>query len=233
MKLNLIYYKNVLDTAIETFVKLYEDYFTRDRDSYILGLNVSKQHLHADIKTCIHNSIHEIAKDFASPNDVLLVIGSCYPKDNLLLDFKDASYFPKKLSNLISSKPALKWLIAEKDIKMDIDLLNELFIDIFNEKFNAPEPKRSVSSYPKVIYVSHSKLDCYMIFKAIKWAYGNSNCSNIWKEHFKDARQNLIAINDLVSKYTHNKSCLNKSKEFKTYALEVKSYLDEKLSLRI
>ena len=46
MKLNLIYYKCLLDLAIEEFVKCYEDFFTKDQDRYVFGLNVSKKKLY-------------------------------------------------------------------------------------------------------------------------------------------------------------------------------------------
>lgn len=121
--------------------------------------------------------------------------------------------------------------MRETDIEIDIDLFNEVFIQIFNDRFNAIPNKKS-NTVPHVIYVAHSKLDCYMVFKTIKWAYGNSNCRNIWKEHFSSQRQNLVAVNDLISKYVHAKARINRSRELKQYALEVKQYLDKVLCLQ-
>ena len=60
------------------------------------------------------------------------MIGSCYPKDNLLLEFKDDSFFPARLSKMLEDKPSIKWLMRESDIEIDISLFNELLIDIFN-----------------------------------------------------------------------------------------------------
>ena len=231
MKLNLIYYKNILDIALEMFVKKHEECFTKDGSAYVLGLSASKKSLQKDIEKCIDSSIDKALKSTSSKDDVAIVIGSCYPIDNLLLDFKDSKYFPKKLSSLIDSRPALKWLLAEKDIQLDIDLFNEIAIEVFNKKFTKIEPKRSSISRPRVLYVSHSRLDCYMLFKTLKWAYGSSNCLNVWKETLSSQRQNLVAVNDLISKYIQNKSRMNKSIEFKMYALEVKDYLDEKLGI--
>ena len=169
--------------------------------------------------------------DGCGKNGIFLVIGSCYPKDNLLLEFKDDNYFPRKLSNLIDSKPSLKWLLKEKDIEIDIDLFNEAFISIFNKYFNRQESKKSSALAPKIVFVSHMYLDCYMLFKIIKWAYGSSNCCNVWKEKLTERRQNLVALNELMSKYIHNKSRMNKSVKFKKYAHEVKDYLDKKIGI--
>lgn len=231
MKLNLIYYKCILDLAIEEFASQYGDFFKKDCEKYVLGLNASKSKLYQIVCMCIDKSINALTVD-SSRDDVYLVIGSCYPKDNLLLDFKDESYFPKKLSALIVDKPALKWLLVENDIEIDIDLFNEMFVNAFNDKFSKREPKRSRATCPRIIYVTHMRLDCYMLFKTIKWAYGSSNCCNVWKERLDSKKPNLIALNDLLSKYIHNKSRMNKSKEFKRCALEVKDYLDEKLGLK-
>ena len=231
MKLKLIYYKNVLDLAIEEFVSCYESFFVKSDGKYVLGLSVSKDALQKALNACIDKCISSLSSSLCGKDDVLLVIGSCYPKDNMLLSFKDDGYFPKKLSSLIESQPDLKWILAEKDIEIGTSLFNELFVRIFNAYFCKPVPKKSSMKRQNVVFVSHSKLDCYMVFKTIKWAYGSSNCCNVWKEHFQGRRQNFIALNDLVSKYIHNKSRMNKSIEFKKCALEMKDFLDKKLML--
>lgn len=87
------------------------------------------------------------------------------------------------------------------------------------------------SDFSNVVAISHKNLDCYMMFKTIKWVYGNSNCINIWKEKMPNAHECLVAINELISKNIKNKSKMNKSSLFKKYALEAKCYLDEVLSI--
>ena len=192
---------------------------------------MSKQKLHSALSQCIDTSIEEIISQYSS-KDMCIIIGACYPKDNLLLDFKDASYFPKKLTSIIDRNPSLKWILREQDIDIDIQLFNEVLLSIFNERFNRLGKQQIDTHRPQVVYVTHRKLDCYMVFKTIKWAYGNTNCVNIWKEKLSQRRQNLVAINDLISKYVHAKNRINKSKEFKQYALEVKQYLDKVLCLQ-
>lgn len=233
MTLNLIYYKNILDLVLEDFFDCYGNLFSKQDDKYVLGLSMSKAKLKDVLKRLIEHKIDDVATELVGTN-VLLVIGSCYPKDNMLLSLKDDHYFPKKLSVLIEKKRALKWVMAEPDIDIDIDLFNELCIDIFNDFFNRQESKRSSKAIkPKVVFVTHTNLDCYMMFKTIKWVYGNSNCKNVWKEMFINQRENFIALNDLISKYVRNKNRINRSLEFKRYALEVKEYLNSKLNISI
>ena len=231
MKLNLIYYKCLLDIAVEELVHKHEDFFTKCNGRYVLGLSISKAKLQAELEKCINTTVDEVTSAFCGKDDVLVVIGSCWPKDNLLLEFKDSKYFPAKLQKLLDTKPALKWLLAEKDIDIGIDLLNELLVNLFNKRFCKKEPKRAAAKQ-KVIYLSHSRLDCYMLFKTLKWAYGSSNCCNIWKEKLASRKPCLVAVNDLISKYIHNKSMMNKSAKFKQYAHEVKDFIDDKLELK-
>ena len=130
-------------------------------------------------------------------------------------------------------KPQLKWLLKEDDISIDIDCINETLINIFNEMFVDPKKIESIigKNYSNVIVVSHSHLDCYMMFKTIKWAYGRSNCINIWKEKIERPQEVLLSLNDELAKYIKNKCLLNISGKFKKYAREVKDYLDLRLNV--
>lgn len=234
MKLNLIYYKNLVDAAIEVFFRENDANFTKEDGKYILGMNSSKSSLKSTLERCIAIAAKStVSTDDVDVKDVLVVIGSCYPKDNMLLDFKDESYFPKKLDMYISKHPTVKWILAEKDIDIDIDAFNEYLVSIFNEMFNDASKARDVfgSRYRDIVLISHKKLDCYAMFKTVKWAYGSSNCLNLWKDRMQGNRRCMVALNDMLSKYIHGKSKMNSSAKFKRYAHEVKYYLDKKLGL--
>lgn len=233
MKLNLIYYKNIIDLAFQDFVHLNEDFFSKCNGKYVLSKNFTKASLKKELLACIYEKMKSITVEGLAKNDIFVVIGSCYPKDNLVLDFKTESYFPKKLSNIMSLKPCLKWAMKEDDIEVDIDVVNEVLVEIFNEMFNGTCKmlKQLEHIHRSIIVVAHKRLDCYAMFKTIKWAYGNSNCCNIYKEKLSNRKQCLVALNDLVSKYVPNKIEMNRSIKFKRYAKEVKDYLDKKLGV--
>ena len=230
MKLNLIYYKNPIDLAIEKFFNSYGSFFTKENDKYVLCSNTSKSKIRRILEKCISLSFSELTNSCCA-NDVFVVIGSCWPCNNLLLEFKDDKYFPKRLSKILLDRPNIKWLFSEPDIEIDISSINEMFVSLFNDAFNDKKYANKLFNN-KTILVSHSKLDCYMMFKTIKWAYGNSNCTNLWKEKLSNKRPNFVAINDLIARYVHNKTKMNRSAHFKQCALEVKNYLDAKLNLK-
>ena len=127
MTFNLIYYKSIIDNAIGQFVSCFENAFRKDGSKYVLSLSTTKHKLYSMLCQCIDNTIDK-ALSQKKKKDICIVIGSCYPKDNLLLEYKDSDYFPKKLEVLLHNRPALKWLMRETDIEIDIDLFNEVFM---------------------------------------------------------------------------------------------------------
>ena len=210
-----------------------ENCFVKQNDSYILSKSFTKSTLKKNLEICISQNIKDIIMSSSKTYDKYILIGSCYPKDNLILSFKTNSYFPKKLEELLEKKPTLKWILKEHDIKIDIDAMNSILVEIFNEMFTKEKKIKIMlgEDYDNLIMVSHRRLDCYALFKTIKWAYGSSNCVNIYKEKLSNKKQCLIALNELISKYIPNKIAMNHSYEFKTYAIEVKNYLDKKIGM--
>ena len=230
-KLNLLYYKNLLDLCFYKFFALHEDCFVKDGDCYVLAKCPSRTKLQQIFTALLKDVLLAYVKPYSLLDaNYYFIIGSCMPKSNLLLKFKDG-YFPEKLSKAIDGKLQLKYLLKEHDIKIDIVLFNQVFIDIFDKLFRSRDAvcKFLGNKYKNVIFVMNKQLDCYAMFKTIKFLYGRSNCTNIYADKFKDKRSPIVAINDLICKYVHNKVALNKSAEFKKAVAEVKQFIDEKL----
>ena len=66
------------------------------------------------------------------------------------------------------------------------------------------------------------------MFKIIKSIYGKANCINLDKTMYSDKKIPLVAVNDLIDKYVHNKTTLQKTQDFKNACEEVKFYLKNK-----
>ena len=233
MKLNLIYYKNLLDASVEEMFAAIGDMFRRlDDGSYVFCGGWDKAKLQRLLEQCLKDVMLELIEPSTKTFDKYVIIGSCYPIDNLLLVWKSQSYFPKKLEKFILEKPNIKYMLREHDICIDIEMLNSIFADVFSKLFKSNYASKLLGkSFSNVIFVSHSFLDCYAMFKVIKWAYGNTSCVNLWKEKMMKQMQHLVALNELIAKYVQKKTCMNNSLKLKEYAREVKDYLDEKLGL--
>ena len=188
MKLNLIYYKNVLDLSLAKFFEMHNDSFTKQGNEYVFSLGMSKKSLESLFMQLVSQELHSMTQDDRVTRDKYILIGTCYPKDSLLLDIKGDSYVPKKILDAIEKTPSMKWLLVEDGISIDIEMVNSIFVDIFNQVFNSQRGHDKVLGPHRsnVIAIAHSSLDCYMMFKTIKWAYGSANCRNVWKEDVED-----------------------------------------------
>ena len=92
-KVNLVYYKNVLDLVILDFFDKYNDMFVKDGNMYIFGSDMSK----SGLRDLIRKSFVENLSRYIEKFDILnlkynFVISSCLPKDNILLDFRKRSF---------------------------------------------------------------------------------------------------------------------------------------------
>ena len=226
MKLDLIYYRNILDVALKIFFDANEDFFIKEDGKYIFSANVSEHRFKTIFCNCISSAFNAIADlvDICK-NDIIVVIDECYPI-NFILN-KYVNPIDDEMLNFIEGKPEIKWTLAENDIAFDIELMNSIAIDFFNRCFlEKISMSKAISN--KTIFLAHSNLDCYMLFKIVKWAYGKSNCYNLWNSF--SGQCFLKSIDDLISQKSQNKTLLNKDYEFKKYAKEVKEHMQLKLN---
>ena len=231
-RFNLLYYKALLDKCFIRFFDEGNSWFQKSEEgNYVLVKGLSKSQIAKIFAKYLKEELLTLIKPYSivDPN-FYLIIGACRPKDNILLKYKDQS-FPKKLEKIIDENTQLKYILKEKDIKIDIAKFNSAVIGLFEKLFKS---KREVEwlfgkKYKNIIFVCHSQLDCYSLFKVIKHIYGRSNCWNIHREKMYDMKSPLVAINDLIDRYVHSKNELNKSVEFKQMIEEIKQFLEEKI----
>ena len=184
------------------------------------------------IKKYFMSGVRDEVLKYAKPFDLFspeyfFVIGGCEPDENLLLEFTDG-YFPKKLDSLLGSGKCPKYVLKEKDIKIDIEYFNSMIDDIFIGLFSTENGFNRLlgRNYSNVFTIKHRRLDCYSVFKVLKYVFGRNNCVNVWKDEFEDKRQCIVAVNDLIDKYINNKTAMNKSRKFKNIVAEIRQYCD-------
>lgn len=229
-KFYLIYFKCLLDLALAQFFEVFNNQFQKVDGRYVLSSSMSKQKMASVLKKLVIQELRKIVSkhDKLHP-EYYLVIGSCMPEDNLLLEFRDSKRFPEKLDLLVKSK--LKYLLREKDIDIDIQMFNCICTELTNKMLCDNLLAKSLGQqYKNVIFVQHKRLDCYSMFKVLKHIYGKSSCVNVYKELKLDSKkQPLAAVNELVDKHV-SKAAMNKSVELMKIEVEVKQYVDQKAS---
>lgn len=234
-KFNLLYFKNVLDAVFIRFFDLYNDSFIAQDGVYIMKDTMSCAKVAKVFKALAVDELkkHLVKYDILDPN-YFIIIGACMPQDNILLKLKGKSYFPEKLVKAIDGDFQVKYVLKEKDIKIDRVLFNQACIKVFNGFFTGKDQaeRHFGPEFTNVCFVQHKRLDCYSLFKAIKWIYGKANCRNLYVEEFKDKRSPLIAVNDLIDRYVHDKSSLNADPEFKAAVAEVEQFLVQRFGFK-
>ena len=228
---NLLYFKNLLDLAFLRFFEEYNDSFLKnEKEEYVLVKNLSIQELEKFFEKEILKTLSRILKpyDLLSSPDFYFIIGACQPKNNFLINFKEG-YFPSKLQKVLEDKYSLKYLLKEKDIKIDNLKFNEACQNIFNKFFSDESFQKRNPILKNAIFIQHKNLDCYSMFKILKCIFGKANCKNLKEEFFKDMNPPIIAINDLIDKYINNKIAANKDRRFKKMYEEIKQYLGLKI----
>ena len=81
-----------------------------------------------------------------------------------MLKLKNKSYFPAKLDKLVNSDLQIKYLIKEKDIRIDFAKFNKICLEVFEQFFTN---KLRLKNLDNLLFLQHKNLDCYSLFKAI------------------------------------------------------------------
>lgn len=136
-KFNLLYYKHLVDISVYNFLDLFESSFIKDKKTgtYVMSEALSYSKLKTIFFELVLSELKNIIEKYdpCSPK-YFIIINGCIPKDNLLYKLKNSQYFPAKLSKLIESSN-IKYFIKEKGIKVNIEMFNDIFADIFNMFF--------------------------------------------------------------------------------------------------
>ena len=103
-KICLLYYKNILDLAFKRFFEVHNEYFTKVDNKYVLSNEFNFFHIKKLFIKYIADEIKELVIPYSNENpNYYFIIGSCSPKNNLLMKYRDKGYFPLKLYNLMNS----------------------------------------------------------------------------------------------------------------------------------
>lgn len=227
-KLNLLYYKNIIDCVLRRFVSENNNSFTKVGDDYVFSKSMTRSKLLKSIKNYVVDEIRKYTSEYSvlNPNHYFL-IGSCFPKDNILLSHaSESKYFPEKLKKLINRPDNLKYILREKDIKIDIEMFNHVLEDIFVDFFRCNGKMKNIH------FIKHNRIDCYTLYRIIKNEYGASNVVNLHKKFMKGKKSAIYSINEMIDVYIHNKKEIVKTNELRFIRSEVLQFVNESLRVK-
>lgn len=228
-KINLIYYKNILDNVLTRFVNDTSDFFVKDNNQYVFSKSISKKRLTSVLEEYIKDEILKLVLkyDVSNPN-YYFVIGSCFPSNNILLQFISNKDKLQKFKNKLETKyKDIKYLLKEIDIIMDFEMLNFIFEDIFAKFFKRKTFQKILGNqYKNLFFIRHEQLDCYSMYRMIKDIYGRINTVNLHKVNKEKMSENLVSINELIGKKVTRKKEICRGKETDFIRREIKQYVE-------
>jgi hypothetical protein len=198
MKLKMIDFTYVLARAVEAVVHSHESEFVKSSGMYVWAESSSKSKRIKMIDSEVKNVLKLLEEEECKkPDDILVVLSPCLPKDNVLMSLKK-SLVSSKLRMFIEEHPDVKWLLREKDIDIDIKLLNEAASKSASKMMSESIKHKSRCAMSRIVVLAHRKLDSHALEKVVEWAYGKSCCEHV--EH-EDSHV-LVSVNSLLEKHT-------------------------------
>lgn len=189
MKISVIPFSNILSLSIEQYIKDNEQSFIKDENRYILTIpfkiNILNQLLH-DTTTSI------IAQNECN---ALYIVNECYPYNNWRMQLEYSKIVNGRKA-ILDKKTPIKYILKERDIKIDELRLNHIADMFFIKNFKK-------CNYNKTIFLKHRNLteeDFLYIFNTLY----SKDVLNISLNN----NPNILKINDLI--YVSKSDQLNK-----------------------
>ena len=223
--LNLVFFKHLADSTLYDYFTSSE--FTKEEDGYALVDGRSETTLRNLLDEAFISHLLENVTPWSLENpNHYFIIGACLPKDNLLLDFQQGCMVSERTRKLIDAEYPLRYVFMEDDLKADPVMFNSLVESLFVRYFDHRRLLRRIGKdYSNVHFIRHRRLDCYVMFKLMKYIYGRSNCLNLFLQ--KRMRNNMVirSVNEMIDSEI-DKRGLTGSIQLRTIANEVRQYLD-------
>lgn len=208
-KINVLYYKHILDKSFQRFFNDYNDSFTRSNGEYVFSKLIVKNKLIKIFKNYIIEEIKKHITEYSLSNpNYYIIIGSCFPKDNILLKYRQDNYIPEKIFKLIEKEPNIRYFLKETDIHVDLHLFNDVFENIFEYLLSKKNILKEFGKNTTNLYmIRNDRLDCKMMYETIRHIFGKVNVVNLQKKgNISDFVIN--SLNENIDKYVHGKHTL-------------------------
>ena len=236
-KINLVYYKNILDNVFARFFEDYNDSFTKSNGLYVFSGSLARSSLKRKLTEYFVEELSPLVEDYdvLKPN-YYFIIGSCFPCDNMLLShLPENSRFPEKLKKFVTQHPNIKYALKENDIRIDDEMFNCIFEDIFNRFFN--DRKEILKAFGKrktnLRFIKYNNLDCYSTYRIVKDVFGKINVVNLHKKNIDSMKDVIRSLNEIIGSHVLKKKEICRSPELEMVREEIREYVENCISGRI
>lgn len=178
MKIGIISYSHILSLAIKKYIDDNRESFIKDENRFVLVKPFKQNKLHTDISDIMLSSISGMH------SDVTYIVGECYHYNNWRIKLEyDQIKNGKK--TLVDNRSPIKYILKERDIKIDELRMNHIFETFFIKYF-----KKSLNNIHFIKHKNITEEDIFYIFNTMF----NSNMLNMTHS----SNDILLKINDLI-----------------------------------
>lgn len=178
MKIGIISYSYILSLAIKKYIDDNQDSFIKDENRFILIKPFKLNKLHTDIGNIMTSTISDIN------SDMTYIVGECYHYNNWRINLEyDQIKNGKK--TLIDNKSSIKYILKERDIKIDELRMNHIFETFFIKYFK--------NHSNKFFFIKHKNLTENDILYIFNVMFNKEMLNILWTSN-----DILLKINDLI-----------------------------------
>ena len=240
-RIRALYFKQLADRAFQRFLREKNGDFVRQEGKngetlYVYSGTASRNTLKGMFLGWILEDIRSIFPKFDLERPVWnFILGSCLPRNNALLRCVSGNaYFPAILRKILDSGQDIRYYPVEKDVKVDLELLNSVLEDVFLELFDRKRAKKILGDrFRNVFLLRHSVLDCYMAFKLLRGMYGRNTVGNVVEETGMKVDVGLRSLNERIDEHISGKIPFLKSEMMRSTRNEVEEFVRGCLEGRI
>lgn len=178
MKIGVIAYSHIISLVIEKYINDNKASFLKEENRYVLSKPFKINNMHAYISDTIASIISTMQPDS------VFIVGECYHYSNWRVPL-EYSQIKNGCKTLLDNKTPIKYILKERDIKIDELMLNHIADTYFNKIFKKPSDKIKAIKHRNL-----SEDDIIYVFNKMF----SSNILNI----IKSEHTSLVKTNDLI-----------------------------------
>jgi hypothetical protein len=187
MNINVIPYSYIASNIIEQYITQNKESFIKENDSYFLVRPFTTNKMNLLIKNAISSTIPKMH------SDVTYIIGDCYYYNSWRMHLEHDLIKPE-WREYINNKMPIKYVLKEKDIKIDELKFNHILDSYFIKYF-----RKAASSLKFIKHRNLTEDDIIFVFNKMF----SSNILNI----IKNEHSSIEKINDLIFSTKSDQLC--------------------------
>lgn len=196
LEIKVIPYEYIVSESMKMFFDNHQHSFFKENGQYIFLANINKKVLSNILLTYLNTIITEqFSLNLHTIDTLYIICDNCYPHMNWRRNqyVNDVSSEARKF---IIRETMLKYLLKERDIKIDELTLNIAFEEQFDDFFRDASRVLTILGVNNIIFFKNIFMSEHDLFNTIRDVFGKHNVKHQF--HFKKDIKHIINANNLV-----------------------------------